>query len=218
MKKQKNRKITLSNKQRRTKARWTTRRTFCVLKKRCRVAEQKKISKNEWGREKAPSGCRTTRRRVVLVEIINVLWAVCTVFIEKYARVNSNWIRKLTHEKVAQFPHLYISLTHSPQYACNLFFLTLKTGVKNQQEASRRSFCDLNNWKGTTKKKSKTRRKWFAAPPNDAIVKTQTEFIIRCLLMLPRKFIAGTCKALRVRNFLSFKKSATSCEKPVKHK
>jgi hypothetical protein len=46
-------------------------------------AEQKEISKSDGEREgelKGPFGCRTTtRRRVVLVEIINVLWAVCTV-------------------------------------------------------------------------------------------------------------------------------------------
>lgn len=47
---------------------------------------------------------------------------------------------------------------------------------------------DLNKWKEQSKKKLKTRRKWvhneLSAPPtNDAIVKTQTEFIILLVLL-----------------------------------
>lgn len=71
--KQKNRKITLSNKQKaKNKKKKIVVFFFCVKNaKHCKMGKQKEIKKREWS--KSPFGCRTTRRRVLLVEIINVL-------------------------------------------------------------------------------------------------------------------------------------------------
>lgn len=97
--KQKNRKITLSNKAGRQKK--------ASAKKKLGVFGEKRKALQKWGNKrrrkwsKSPFGCRTTRRRVLLVEIINVLLRFIASNVSWNAR-EPNWIRKLTHEEETQ--------------------------------------------------------------------------------------------------------------------
>lgn len=75
------------------KPREVSRRTFCVLTLQSLLNKRKyRKAMERDGELKGPFGCRTTRRRVVLVEIINVLWAVCTVSSHRSRNVRVNQI------------------------------------------------------------------------------------------------------------------------------
>lgn len=79
----------------------TKEQKITLSNKHVKETQQKEIDE----REKAPSGVSgTTRRRVLLVEIINVLWPCLLCFIalkreSKCEGKQSNWIRKLTMKK-----------------------------------------------------------------------------------------------------------------------
>lgn len=98
--KQKNRKITLNNKAGRHRQKKAS-------SKKKRVFGEKRKALQKWGNKrrrkwsKSPFGCRTTRRRVLLVEIINVLLRFIASNVSWNAR-EPNWIRKLTHEEESQ--------------------------------------------------------------------------------------------------------------------
>lgn len=168
---------------------------FCVLKTQivAKVGNKRKSVENEPLRV---FGIATTRRRVLLVGIINVLSTVCFVFIALSVIWNareSNWIWKLTHKvkkKPRARPQTLLPWKLTKKWERN--HATRKSGVKSltrRNKVAKMKLATRMIEKETIKQGDgdeevgERGENEFAAPSNDAIVKTQTEFII---LLAPR--------------------------------